>query len=942
MKRLAGYFLIVFFFCMVRSEQFIPNYTIKIIHKASEIGTKEDPQARFNYEINMLVDPKTGQIPSNITLKERRFAQTIPTKTSYFTKSGERLTQNSYQKSGPFNVGGRTRAISFDTQDENTILAGGVSGGIWKTTNGGTNWVRTSHPSLRNSITCLAQDKRNGHESTWYFGTGELLGNSARSLVSPYRGSGLYRSTDNGDSWAALPSTLDNATPDEFTSQFQYSWRILSNSFNTTEDEIFLAAYGGVLRSKDSGTSWSVVLGENLTGLVDTDLNCSRAPFYTDIHQTNQGYLYAALSSSNSETMNECNEDNVLFGPAGYFVSLDGKDWARILPTTLPGYHERTVITSNNQGNKVYFLTESDIGTRLYRFELESLIGFRAEGKWFDLSENIPDFGGSYGLYNSQEGYNMVISVHPANDNLIYIGGTNLYRSTDGFTSSENTSWIGGYSTENDASVYDNHYPDQHAIIYYPSNPNKMISTNDGGIRITNNNLKDTVVWRSLNNGYVTSQFYAVAQRNDASSSEIIGGMQDMGSFLKTAPGENPSWTRILGGDGGYCAITPNADYKYVSFQRGQIYRITQNSTGKIESYARVDPTHGGKGARQYLFINPFEIDPANANRMYVPGGDVLWINENLAQIPGGSQKPSNVNWHRLRETKISSGIYTTIAKAVNADICYAGVTETNPHIVKLENTYDLDNFDMKLITNNNFPASGHIACIAINPEDALHFLVIFSNYDIPSIFETHDGGLSFTDISGNLEEYPNGEGSGPSVRWGEIIPTVTGYSIYVGTSTGLYSSAIIAGSESIWTREAEDVIGQAVITMLDYRTLDGRLVIGTHGNGVFESYITDAKLFTPIVNTPVSIAAKVYPNPFVSSTTLEYELPENGEVQIDLFDSGGKLVRNMLWAPQYAGINKISWDGTNNAGVRVRPGVYILKLNYLDNQISHRIIYAH
>lgn len=941
MRQVAGYFLLIVFFSIIRGETYTFNYAIQL-NQESAIGTEEDPQARFNYEMDMLVDPKTGSIPINIAIRERKFAQSLPAKNSYQTASGKRLAQNAYQASGPFNVGGRTRAIAFDVLNENTILAGGVSGGIWKTTNGGINWTRVSDPAFRNSLTCLTQDRRAGHESTWYFGTGELLGNSARSLVSPYRGAGLYKSTDNGNSWTVLESTLDNASPDEFTSQFQYSWRILSNAFNATEDEIFLAAYGGILRSKDGGSSWTVVLGENLTGLVDVDLNCSRAPFYTDIHQTNSGYFYAALSSSNSETMNDCEKNNVLFGPSGYFVSLDGDNWARIIPPTLPGYHERTVITSNSQGNKAYFLTESENGTLLYRFELDSFNGSKAEGKWFDLSENIPDFGGSYGLYNSQQGYNMVLSVHPASDNLIYIGGTNLYRSTDGFTSSENTAWIGGYSTENDASVYDNHYPDQHAIIYYPSNPNKMISTNDGGIRITENNLKDTVVWRSLNNGYVTSQFYAVSQRNDASTTEIIGGMQDTGSFLKTAPGENPSWTRILGGDGGYCAITPNADYKYVSFQRGQIYRISLNSSGEIESFARVDPTHGGKGARQYLFINPFEIDPANANRMYIPGGDVLWINENLAQIPGGSQKPSAVNWHRLRETKISNGIYTAIAKSANADICYAGVTETNPYIVKLENSYDLDDFDFDLISHNGFPESGHIACIAISPEDPDHFVVVFSNYNTPSIFETSDGGSTFTDIGGNLEEFPDGTGSGPSVRWAEIIPTISGYSIYAGTSTGLYSTTHTNGTSTVWLNESEDRIGQSVVTMLDYRTLDGRLIVGTHGNGVFESYLSDAKLFDSSIDKPNQVDVRVYPNPFVKNTTLEYELPESGEVKIDLTDSGGKLIRNMLWAPQYAGTNRVSWDGTNNAGIKVRPGVYFMTFNYKNKRISKRIIYAY
>lgn len=73
---------------------------------------------------------------------------------------------------GPENIGGRTRALAIDVSDNtsNTILAGGVSGGMWRSTNGGTSWTRvTTLPQLA-SVTTLAQDTRSGKTNIWYYG----------------------------------------------------------------------------------------------------------------------------------------------------------------------------------------------------------------------------------------------------------------------------------------------------------------------------------------------------------------------------------------------------------------------------------------------------------------------------------------------------------------------------------------------------------------------------------------------------------------------------------------------------------------------------------------------------------------------------------------------------------------------------------------------------
>ena len=936
MRKLTGYFLILTTFLIIRVPDWYPDYSISTPGEQGSIGTQEDPNARHNYEHQLLADPKTGVISVN-RKAELSFAKTLPNKSDDTNQL--RTTQTTFRKAGPYNIGGRTRAAAFDIRDEKTLLAGGVSGNIWKTTNSGVSWTRSSTPNIRNSVTTLAQDTRSGMQDTWYFGTGELLGNSARSLVSPYRGSGIYKTTDNGETWSILESTIDNASPDNFTSMFQYVWRMALDPENLDQSVILAATFGGVVRSTDGGEAWSTVLGEPLINLGVEDLNCADAPFYTEIHRTSSGIFFASLSSVSAANRSGVCKNDTRYSRAGYYYSVNGINWKEITPGLLPSQHHRTVINSNSSGSEVYFLSDGPQQSFL-KFTVNRIIANTIDGTWRSAPSVIPKLGGTYGDFDTQGGYNMMVAVHPNNDQVVYVGGTNLYRSTDGFSTNNNIDWIGGYSPENDASQYEDHHADQHLVLFTPSNPNIMISCSDGGLIKTTNNLAETVSWTSLNNGYVTSQFYSISQRKNSRSNEMIGGMQDNGSWFRNSVGENPPWNRILGGDGGYSAISGESDYRYVSFQNSQIYRTTLNDNYKLTSFARVDPVGGGNDGVPYLFINPYELDPKNENRMFLLGGNVIWRNNNLAQIPGGVQSPTPIGWDKLETTIINDGFYSCISVGVQSDIVYAGISGAQPGLVRINDASD----DKALTTvfhrdSLTLPRGGHVASIGINPENSQHIVMVFSNYNVSSIFESFDGGLSFYDISGNLEEFPDGRGNGPSVRWVEIVPTTAGFTYYVGTSIGLYSTNQAQGENTIWEQNDPEEIGHAVIAMMDYRTIDGRLVIATHGSGTFESYLTDAKLFTPTDEISPEFTTSAFPNPFMEQISIAYNLPEDQEVAIGLFDDSGKLVRTLLFAPQYAGKNQITWDGKNNAGVPVKPGIYFAVIYYKGEKYTERLI---
>ena len=460
-----------------------------------------------------------------------------------------------------------------------------------------------------------------------------------------------------------------------------------------------------------------------------------------------------------------------------------------------------------------------------------------------------------------------------------------------------------------------------------------MLSANDGGLQLTTSFNSDSVKWRSRNSGYVTSQFFTIALSQEPDDI-IIGGMQDNGTDLSVG---SLVWTGVLSGDGGYAETTRNKKFWFSSSQGGRTYLLTLDDRYRLSSYTRVDPEPLViEEEGEFLFINPFVVDPVNPNRMFLAGGSYLYVNDNVSQLRAGTQIPSSTGWKQIRRTRIREGSISTLEIASDGSVVYVG--STNGTLLRIDNADQNNRLVVDNITRTNLP-SGFVSSISINPADTDHILVTFSNYEIISIFESRDGGATFRNISGNLEEFPDGSGNGPSIRWGEIVPLNEGILYLVGTSTGLYSSRN-DGGRTIWLKESPDLIGSAVVPMMDYRPSDGRLAIATHGNGVFTSTIEDFKQIKTQENTtgePFRVIS-AFPNPFKNMVDIRYEIPKDGVVRIDIYSIQGKYIRNLLWAYQYAGPNSVTWDGTNASSFPVTNGTYMYRILYGNETKGGRI----
>lgn len=907
----------VILFLTIGSTLWVMDFSFSPNSAATEEGHGINSGSRKYYEYLRLRDPKTGRVPVNMRQRELEFVSHLP-------KSNDRSLDWTHR--GPFNIGGRTRAFALDVLNENTMLAGGVTGGMWKSTDGGSSWTKTTAMADIHSVSCVVQDTRPGHENTWYHGTGEesygvVSGTSFSSLFS---GNGIFKSTDNGSTWTALFSTVSN-TPENTLQigSYDFCWNMVIDHTNLLEEEVYAAVYSGIIRSTDGGGSWQQVLGFGSAGQE-----------FTDIMITPQGVLYATLSFGNASNN------------GGYFRSADGITWTEITPTGITSQRRSVMCINPQNENEVYFLTEvigtdlSNVGHTLFKYTYLSGDGSGAGGSWDDRSMNLPDgscelFIGTdfeFETFRTQFSYDMCMAHHPTEPDMLYIGGININRSASAFAN-DDSEWIGGYRC-NEAEpwfyVYPNHHPDQHLMVFSPSNPEVMYSANDGGLYKTSNASDASVTWTPLNHGYSNAQFYTVhMEQGHANSDFVFGGMQDNGTWITNNTVANQNWKELHSDDGAYGALPEGRAFVITSSQQGKIFKKTMDAEGNLTGTRRIDADQGPAA----LFINPLMLDPVNQVDLYLAGNRTIWQlprvdtflvnNDYLTEV-------DNDYWDNISESLIpvSHGSISCLDKAIaDNTIIFYGTTVGK--LWRLDNCFDAP--VKSEITSDLFPEGAYMSCVTMHDFNVDEAIVSFSNYNIPSIFHTTDGGATFTDVSGNLEQFADGTGAGPAVYWVEIYPGDAPV-YFAGTSSGLFSTNALDGSNTIWTLEGGDVIGNCVINMVDVRPFDGKIVVGTHGRGVFSSSMDPVEAAGVGTFYETTSDLNVYPNPFTDRIQFECELNTNSDVHLEIFDLRGKRIsierrqnlvpgkQIVVWKPladlpRGSYLYTITWNGKSRSG---------------------------
>ncbi|MCC5945035.1 MAG: T9SS type A sorting domain-containing protein [Bernardetiaceae bacterium] len=872
----------------------VPKQSDEQVHKAHPKPPKKlAKKQRADYWFYRLRDPKTNEIPAGIRHAEMLYARLLPKK-EYNNARIEGENPFAWKEIGPYDVGGRTRALAQDRRNPDIIIAGGTSGGVWKSDNGGASWTPKTPNTHNLSITSLVQNPNMPDE--WFYSMGELVGNSAgdRGFKAPYAGSGLFRSADNGESWNYLQyeatefptnwQKVENPATsftNNNTNAFNFTLRI---AISPTSSSIFVASNNyGILRSDDAGETFELILGAQQRAEV------GRFRF-SDISIASDGKLIAALSGKKQDG-------------AGIFISENnGNTWENITPSDFPETHERTLLAhAPSNPMAAYSLTHTGNSTRRddspYRIDDVRFFKYNlANNTAEDRSANLPDYG-NVGVFATQGNYNMVLEVKPDDEDFVLVGGINLFRSDNGFatrarTSDPNLHWIGGFHNDNRGGYgNDNHHPDQQGLWFDVENPDILISATDGGLSRTT--VTDAgIVWESLNNGYNVTQFYTVAIANWTDF--VMGGTQDRGTpllgFASNQTQLSPQIFDLTRADGAYCAFDRNKPLIYASSQNGFMGRFKIQGNSIVWSY--IYPSE----AQDQNFINPFILDPADNNKMYYLGGNTIWRQDNLAVLPdyiNGTMQ----GWQQAVSLNLNSRNYFISAISASEKnpaqrLYFAASSYRNfrPILYRLDNAHSARNSRGREIPlPNDIPNGAFISAIAINPQNADEILIALSNYNIVSLYHSADGGDTFTAVEGNLagnESLP-----GPSVRHA-LIHTHKGKTTYlVGTSIGVFSTEILDANATEWVQEGTAELGNAVVTMLEARPKDGTLAVSTHGRGIFIGFAEQA--FFDGLEEPLELIAK---NPTKMGFTLEWSEVEDAtsyEVQVSTTPNFTQIVND-------------------------------------------------
>jgi hypothetical protein len=837
-----------------KSETVLTTSTLTKKGKTPIAKKHQYAQERLEYELQFQRDPQTGEIPRD--QKELEFQMSLG---QLRNQDATRSSENVYVNRGPSNLGGRTRALAIDLSDAsgNTMLAGAISGGVFRSTNGGQSWNKVSSNGEIHNVTAIAQDPREDFQNIWYYATGELAGNSAAIGAGQFLGQGIWRSEDSGLNWEQIPQTNSNFT--NFDSFFDFNNALAVSPLN---GDLFIANFGRIYRY--DGASLTIELQEP-----------GNSGGFTDVEIDTNGRVYAALRGTSGEANN------------GVYTSETGDgSWVRIAQNGTPADWNanassgRIVLsTAPSNENLLYALYTNgadsgagNVEADLWRYDLSTDTWTDFSSKLPDLPRNNPNAPPSnqnpenirgVDPFSVQGGYDLDVTVKPDNENFVIIAGTSVYRIADIETDDE-FDLIGGYRnvTTNlyDLGGGDRHHPDVHSLLFDPNNTDVFFTGTDGGVHRTDNINDPVIGWENLNNNYQTYQYYHVALDQVEGSNIVLGGAQDnstiiggtdvigvQGIFVQTipTPSNNTEGFSLFGGDGVSVGIArrgeDNEVQLYLGSQGGQIITNLPNPRD-------ITPAD----AENSIFVTYFYLDPDNTDALYYADGGRMLRTTNAANVnPNTWEDMGNLAINQnLRQFATTRGTYDPATSYLLIGGQSGGIFKLNDP----QNAADLSEA-INITPPEASTAGGTIVTgFAIHPTNPDIVMAVYGNYNITNIFITNNAtsdNPTWEVIERNLSAH--------SIRSTAITEVDGQIGYYVGTARGLYSSP--DPTEVDWLLEGGGRIGMALISGLAYRPSDNNLLIGTHGNGMYDTVATVLSVDDFTENDTENIL-RVFPNP--------------------------------------------------------------------------------
>ncbi|HEY5968511.1 MAG TPA: T9SS type A sorting domain-containing protein [Chitinophagaceae bacterium] len=753
-------------------------------------------------EIKRTKDPNTNSVPVQRLVQAKAFKEQ-----KLASLSNNRITTAvpaiNWAERGPSNVGGRSRVIWYDLNDAGNgykkVWGGSVGGGLWYTndiTVASPIWNKINDFFDNIAVTSFVQNPAS--PNTMYFGTGEGWFN-----LDAIEGMGIWKSTDGGANWSQLSSTLNFACVQDLL--IDQNGNLYSSVRNNTGSQA-----RGIQKSTDGGITWTQVLGAPLAGFVsgrgcDLEL-AANGDIYASIGNFSEGRIYrSSFTTNGANTGNTGTWTDITPNPTTNAIPAAGDNYDRIELATAPG-----------NGNVVYGIFEGN-GT----YNVGNIKQYDASTNTW-TSRTVPNYSGGGPYTRNQAWYDLIATVDPNNANTLYIGAIDVYKSTN-----NGTNWTRVSDWRPVGLPYV--HADIHQISYAPGSSSRLAIGCDGGIFYSTDANLASPGFAEKNSGYNVTQFYSVAI-HPSSTNFFLAGAQDNGSQKFTTAGIN-STTEVTGGDGAFCHIDQdNPNIQVTAYVFNNYYISTNGGASFGTLYSDPDPNDGSGD-----FINPTDYDNT-ANVLYACSSE---------DIDGG---PS-MNYVYNRYTRITDVGNTNTASLVT--LSNSPTTALITHVAVSPSVanrvyFGFDNGTLGYVTNANTGTSntinfltatgvaGWVSCISVDPANENHILVTYSNYGLNSIWETTNGGTSWTSVEGNLPDMP--------VRWAMFDPRNSDWAL-IATELGVWSTDNINGGSTDWD-PTNSGLANVRVDMLQYRSSDRTIAAATHGRGLFTAVV-------PISTTP-------------------------------------------------------------------------------------------
>jgi len=848
----------------------------------------------------------------------------------------------SWNQLGPNNAAGRTRTVLFSNKDKTgqTILTGGVAGGIWKSRNLGLTWHEMNTQSnevLR--VTSMVQTSG----GTIYVATGESYCGNNQNI-----GTGIYVSNDDS-TFTVIPGTQPVAN--DPSSDWAY---IAKLAVNLTTGRVFAATNAG-LEYSDDGTTW-------LTAMSGYAYTVTVGPDGTILTNINN-LAYIAVGGDITNFVKLSTGTSTTFPATG----VSSMEFA-IAPSD-PNTMYASLI--NNLGNMLNIYKSSDKGTTW-------TVVFPGNNTIFPITN---------GCYANS------LAVFPNDPDQIFLGGNNIWHGKQ-YQPTGYYNWEQFSFNSYDESFFDEVNTlvpiNQHQILFSPVSASQFAIATDDGITIGTTTSSAATFSHRIKN-CIISQFSSVAcsitpdaalgsgvyigtvnipgdnsldepenmeQINpEFNNGEVARSLIYPTSIYFPSGASNPPFTRSedLG-------VTPsptfmssitNANYAPVSYWED--FNFTQ-STDSITFVVKAGPiakdsmfdmhSANEKFPIHYTAPHNFAVgDTIKAQdvvqtRFFISGSFSSY-GTGIMMTKEALQYSVDPAWFKIG-TVLSSDIISCITVSKDLGVLWAGTTKGR--LYRLTNiTYAQDSMTAWVgssgcvIHQSSFDTSlypqfknRYITSIAIAPGNNNTVMVTLGNYGNSNYIYTTTDGLDsipvFTAAQGNLPAMPVYSGifemSHPDLA-------------IVGTDFGVFSTDVVTAGSPGWSSQYTGA-GNVPVTMITQQTNPGLyywrptnygdMYISSFGRGLFyDSSYSVILGVNPVNPKPVAQnRLKIQPNPFTGEVYLSYNLEKTTPVRVLVYDLSGRMIFSTSYGTQQPG----QYLKTLNLG-NLTEGTYIIKLDY-------------